>query len=55
MWILALLAQRQALGDAEAVLFIDNRQAKFGKIDTFLNQGMGADNQLRLGRRRRQL
>jgi hypothetical protein len=53
--IAALLAQREALGDAEAVLFIDNGQPELGEIDAFLDQRVGADDQLRLGGRGRQL
>ena len=55
MRVAALLAQREALGDAEAVLFVDDGQPQSGEIDALLDQRVGADNQLRVGRRRRQL
>ena len=33
---------------AEAVLFVDDYQPQFGELDFLLDQGMGADDQLRI-------
>jgi len=39
----SLLPQRRALGNAEAVLFVDDNQPQFSEFHLFLNEGMGAD------------
>ena len=51
MGIAALLAQRQPLRNTKAMLFIDDSQAQAREIDTFLNQRMCSDHQVRSGRR----
>ena len=45
---LAFFAQRQALADAESVLFVDDRQSQFRERHTFLKQGVRADSELGL-------
>ena len=44
----ALVAQRQALADAETVLLVDDHQSQPGELHCFLDQRMRADDQLRL-------
>ena len=50
---LALLADREALADAEAVLLIDDGQGQVAELDPLLDQGMRPDQhgQLSLGQR----
>ncbi len=44
--VLAFRAERQALGDAEAVLLVDHRQCQVAIFDGVLEQGVGADDNL---------
>ena len=45
------LHQLEALHHAEAVLFVHDHQAQLGELDFLLDQGMGADDQLRVALR----
>lgn len=36
-------AQRKSLGNAEAVLLVDDRKPEVREFDAFLNEGVGAD------------
>ena len=48
--VVALLAQREALLHAEAVLLIDDRQREARKANAFLDQRVRADSDLCLAR-----
>ena len=43
--LLALAAEREALGDAEAVLFVDDGEREVPVFDGVLEQRVGADDQ----------
>ena len=48
--VAALVAQGEALADAEAVLLVDDHQAQLRELHRVLDQRVGADHQLRLAR-----
>jgi len=48
MGLKPFLAQRRTLGNPESVLLIHHDQAQLRKLHAFLNEGMGANNNVYL-------